>query len=97
MSSLIELLPKVVSEGRREANRILDGLSSASRITLQTNELIQPQKESGKVQILDDGIEYKDDWKNRLVYGDNLLVMQALLAGNPSILNSLSCATFSPL
>ena len=84
MSSLIELLPKVVSEGRREANRILDGLSSASRITLQTNELIQPQKESGKVQILDDGIEYKDDWKNRLVYGDNLLVMQALLAGNPS-------------
>ncbi len=84
MSSLIELLPKVVSEGRREANRILDGLSSASRITLQTNELIQPQKESGKVQILDDGIEYKDDWKNRLVYGDNLLVMQALLAGDPS-------------
>ena len=84
MSSLIELLPKVVSEGRREANRILDGLSSASRITLQTNELIQPQKESGKVQILDDGIEYKDDWKNRLVYGDNLLVMQALLAGDPA-------------
>jgi site-specific DNA-methyltransferase (adenine-specific)/adenine-specific DNA-methyltransferase len=84
MSSLIELLPKVVSEGRREANRILDGLSSASRITLQTNELIQPQKESGKVQILDDGIEHKDDWKNRLVYGDNLLVMQALLAGDPA-------------
>ena len=44
MSSLIELLPKVVSEGRRDANRILDGLSNASRITLQTNELVQPNK-----------------------------------------------------
>lgn len=82
MSSLIELLPKVVSEGRREANRILDGLSAASRITLQTNELIQPHKDRSRVEILNDDIEYVDDWKNRLVYGDNLLVMQALLAGD---------------
>jgi len=84
MSSLIELLPKVVSEGRREANRILDGLSAASRITLQTNELIQPNKDRSQHQILNDDIEFSDDWKNRLVYGDNLLVMQALLAGDPA-------------
>ena len=84
MSSLIELLPKVVSEGRREANRILDGLSAASRITLQTNELIQPHKDRSQAKILNDDIEYVDDWKNRLVYGDNLLVMQALLAGDPA-------------
>ena len=84
MSSLIELLPKVVSEGRREANRILDGLSAASRITLQTNELIQPHKDRSQAEILNDDIEYTDDWKNRLVYGDNLLVMQALLAGDPA-------------
>ncbi len=84
MSSLIELLPKVVSEGRREANRILDGLSAASRITLQTNELIQPHKDRSQSEILNDDIEYVDDWKNRLVYGDNLLVMQALLAGDPA-------------
>lgn len=83
MSSIIELLPKVVSEGRREANRILEGLSSSSRITLQTNELIAPNKDKSQHEILDDGIEYKDEWKNRLVYGDNLLVMQALLAGDP--------------
>ena len=79
MSSIIELLPKVVSEGRREANRILEGLSSSSRITLQTNELIAPNKDKSQHEILDDGVEYKDEWKNRLVYGDNLLVMQALL------------------
>ena len=84
MSSLIELLPKVVSEGRREANRILDGLSAASRITLQTNELIQPHKDRSQAEILNDDIEYVDDWKNRLIYGDNLLVMQALLAGDPA-------------
>lgn len=83
MSSIIELLPKVVSEGRREANRILEGLSSSSRITLQTNELIAPNKDKSQHEILDDGVEYKDEWKNRLVYGDNLLVMQALLAGDP--------------
>lgn len=85
MSSLIELLPKVVSEGRREANRILDGLSAASRITLQTNELIQPRKDRAQREILNDDIEIPvDEWRNRLVYGDNLLVMQALLAGDPA-------------
>lgn len=85
MSSLIELLPKVVSEGRREANRILDGLSAASRITLQTNELIQPRKDRAQREIFNDDIEMPvDEWRNRLVYGDNLLVMQALLAGDPA-------------
>lgn len=43
--SIITLLPKVVSEGRREANRILEGLSNKSRITLQTNELVMPNKD----------------------------------------------------
>ncbi len=85
MSSLIELLPKVVSEGRREANRILDGLSQASRITLQTNELIQPSKDRNQQDILNNSKDFSDgEWKNRLVYGDNLLVMQALLAGDLS-------------
>lgn len=89
MSSLIELLPKVVSEGRKEANRILDGLSNASRITLQTNELVQPnknrkQKNLGSAVLGAAGYDVSPAWTNRLVYGDNLLVMQALLAGDPS-------------
>jgi len=87
MSSLIELLPKVVSEGRKEANRILDGLSNASRITLQTNELVQPnknrkQKNLGSAVLGAAGYNVSPAWTNRLVYGDNLLVMQALLAGD---------------
>ncbi len=89
MSNLISLLPKVVSEGRKEANRILDGLSNASRISLQTNELVRPnknrkQREIGSSVMSALGMATEPSWTNRLVYGDNLLVMQALLAGDPS-------------
>ena len=89
MGSLINLLPKVVSEGRKEANRILDGLSNASRITLQTNELVRPnknrkQREIGSNVMSALGMTTEPSWTNRLIYGDNLLVMQALLAGDPS-------------
>ena len=91
MSSLIELLPKVVSEGRREANRILEGLSSASRVTLQTNELVQPNKDRAQATLgaaalaaAGDGLMDRNAiWTNRLIYGDNLLAMQALLSGDP--------------
>lgn len=81
MSTIIELLPKVVSEGRREANRILESLSNSSRITLQTNELVQPNKDCARM-VMKEQKQSDGDWKNRLVYGDNLLVMQALLAGD---------------
>lgn len=89
MSNLISLLPKVVSEGRNEANRILDGLSNASRITLQTNELVRPnknrkQREIGSNVMSALGMTTEPSWTNRLIYGDNLLVMQALLAGDSS-------------
>lgn len=80
--SLIEDLPKIVSQGKREAQKILDGLSSKNRTTLQTNELVLPTKaESG---YFGQGVktDYKNEWFNRLIYGDNLLAMQALLAGN---------------
>ena len=38
--SLIEELPRIVSEGRREAAQILERLSSGTQIGLQTNELV---------------------------------------------------------
>ncbi len=93
MSSLIEQLPKVVSEGRREANRILEGLSDNTRLSLQTNELVIPSKDSnyrdlfdqlkklGQLDIVKQNLS-EETWKNRLVYGDNLLLIQALLAGD---------------
>lgn len=47
-NSLLEELPKIMKRGRREANKILEGLSDENRLTLQTNELVLPSKdESG--------------------------------------------------
>ena len=85
--SIIEMLPKVVAEGRREANRILEGLQNSSRISLQTNELVSPAKDINKISLGAPERERESnshpDWKNRLIYGDNLLVIQSLLAGDP--------------
>ncbi|MDD4739848.1 MAG: hypothetical protein PHG98_07855 [Bacteroidales bacterium] len=45
--SLIFELPKIVEEGRKEAEKILERLSSANKIGLQTNELVILAKGSG--------------------------------------------------
>ena len=80
--SLIGQLSKIVADGKKEVEQILDRLSDGSRIALQTNEYVLPSKETsglfrGKVKE-----DIKQSWHNHLVYGDNLLVMQALLCGN---------------
>lgn len=86
VKSLITELPKIIERGRKEAERILDGLSKKNRVTLQTNELVIPTKAKGGLfsftgqSVKEDA---KKEWLNRLVYGDNLLAMQALLAGDP--------------
>ena len=84
--SLITELPKIIERGKREAERILDNLSKKNKITLQTNELVLPTKSKGGLfsftgQAVKDDV--KKEWLNRLVYGDNILAMQALLAGDP--------------
>ena len=81
-NSLIEELPKIMKRGRREANKILEGLSDENRLTLQTNELVLPSKdESGYFK--DEVKEIAEDqWFNKIIYGDNLLAMQALIAGD---------------
>ncbi len=80
--SLIELLPKIVAEGKKEVEKIFERLESNNKITLQTNEYVLPVV---KDHNLFTG-EYKEiseqNWLNRLCYGDNLMVMQALLTGD---------------
>lgn len=81
-TSLIEQLPKIVAEGKKEVERILERLSSPNKLTLQTNEFVIPAKDQaglfrGQVKKFTN-----QEWYNRLLYGDNLLVMQALLAGD---------------
>ena len=81
-TSLIEELPKIVKEGRQEAQRILERLSSNTRIGLQTNELVLPAKDTSGLWKGKNEQVINKEWMNRLVYGDNLLAMQALLAGD---------------
>ncbi len=83
--SLVEELPLILKEGKAEAAKILARLSDDSRIALQTNELVLPAKDkSGIFAGTMPAVHDETSWTNRLIYGDNLLVMQALLAGDPA-------------
>jgi adenine-specific DNA-methyltransferase len=86
MKSLLEQLPSIVSEGKREAERVMERAESSYRLGLQTRELVIPSRDS----------DWKDFFRktpsadgqhtptpNRLIYGDNLLAIGALLAGSP--------------
>ncbi|OGF48606.1 MAG: DNA methyltransferase, partial [Candidatus Firestonebacteria bacterium RIFOXYA2_FULL_40_8] len=80
--SLINELPEIVAEGKKEVEQIMERLSSNERIVLQTNEHVLPSKETSGLYKGSVKQDIKSDWNNRLIYGDNLLVMEALLAGN---------------
>jgi site-specific DNA-methyltransferase (adenine-specific)/adenine-specific DNA-methyltransferase len=43
--SLIDQLPKIVAEGKKEVERILERLSGPNRLGLQTNEYVLPSKD----------------------------------------------------
>ena len=87
--SLLEQLPKIVADGRQQAERILEGLEGRHRIALQTREWVLPSKDVAVSDWIAAanrqahlGAEGTEDWTNRLIYGDNLLAMAALLAGD---------------
>lgn len=84
MKSLIEELPKIVAEGKKEVAKILENLESGHKITLQTNEYVLPVEKGNLLYQKPIEAPSKDTWLNRLCYGDNLLVMQALLNGDPA-------------
>ena len=101
--SLLEQLPEIVRAGKAEAEKILAGLEGRSRIALQTRELVAPAKDRketglGLTQRRGDA-ELNRDWCNRLVYGDNLLAMAALLAGDeftPSLRGKIDLIYIDP-
>jgi adenine-specific DNA-methyltransferase len=89
MASLLEQLPKIVADGKREAERIMERLESSYRIGLQTRELVIPSRDSNWQDMFAKSQKASHDLNpanmNRLIYGDNLLAMAALLAGNEQI------------
>ena len=128
--SLLEQLPEIVANGRKQAEKILEGLESRQRVRLQTREVVLPAKDSaasdwitaqaradrrevfapGQGSLVDSAQpmlgaagsvspEPVDAWTNRLIYGDNLLAMAALLAGDehtPSLRSKVDLIYIDP-
>ena len=44
--SLLEQLPEIVANGRKQAEKILESLESRSRVRLQTREVVLPARDS---------------------------------------------------
>ncbi|MEV0926832.1 site-specific DNA-methyltransferase [Streptomyces spongiicola] len=88
--SLLEQLPGIVAAGKRQAAQILEQLEGRNRVSLQTRELVVPSKDMANFDLFRQAqqteaggdIASADGQLNRLVYGDNLLAMAALLAGD---------------
>ena len=88
-NSLLEQLPEIVREGRKQAEKILESLEGRHRVSLQTREWVLPSKDTRDSDWIAAAnrqahLSEEDtaDWTNRLIYGDNLLAMAALLAGD---------------
>jgi adenine-specific DNA-methyltransferase len=83
MKSLLEQLPTIVAEGKHEAERVMERAKSHFRLGLQTRELVIPSKDSNWQDLLrhtDKANAGKiPSSPNRLIYGDNMLAMAALL------------------
>ncbi len=86
--SLLEQLPEIVAAGRKTAERLLESIESRQRVTLQTREVVLPAKDSAVQDWVTSHnraaqhATVDTQWTNRLIYGDNLLAMAALLAGD---------------
>ena len=123
--TLLEQLPEIVRAGKRQAERILEGLEGKTRVGLQTRELVTPAKDSnwqmfqalrtvqkakttlgGNLSLVNEARGQTEltpslarQWFNRLIYGDNLLAMAALLAGDdetPSLRGKIDLIYIDP-
>lgn len=104
--SLLEELPAIVREGRQQAERILESLESRHRVRLQTREWVLPSKDVAAADWIAQAQRAarlneagSDGWTNRLIYGDNLLAMAALLAGDedsPSLRGQVNLIYIDP-
>lgn len=91
--SLIDALPEIVAQGEKEVDRILARAQSDNKMMLQTNEYVLPARDEsglfrGEIRACcpPDNVHScdTDSWFNRLIHGDNLFAMQALLSGDPA-------------
>jgi adenine-specific DNA-methyltransferase len=99
MRSLLDELPGIVKEGKRKAEQILERIEGNYRVGLQTRELVIPNKDMLQGNLLTSGNRDTNGHLNRLIYGDNLLAMAALLAGDgdsPSLRGKVDLVYIDP-
>ncbi|QZY52856.1 DNA methyltransferase [Leucobacter tenebrionis] len=97
--SLLEQLPGIVAAGKRQAAQILEQLEGRNRVSLQTRELVIPSKDRGGFNFWGNDGADPTETPNRLIYGDNLLAMAALLAGDedtPSLRGKIDLIYIDP-
>lgn len=103
--TLLEQLPEIVAKGRQTAEKILESLEGRHRIGLQTREWVMPARDVAMADWIRDSerrdhlAEAGEGWNNRLIYGDNLLAMAALLAGDdttPSLRGKIDLIYIDP-
>jgi adenine-specific DNA-methyltransferase len=84
--SLLELLPQIVANGKRQAEQIMERAEGAMRLGLHTREIVFPAKDTAAGDLLFNANRSCNSRStgdlNRLIYGDNLLAIAALLAGS---------------
>lgn len=81
MKSLLEQLPSIVAEGKREAESVMERAESNYRLGLQTRELVIPSKDSKWQDLFRaKSQDHSATHINKLIYGDNLLAIAALLS-----------------
>lgn len=100
MKSLLEQLPSIVAEGKKEAERVIERAESNYRLGLQTRELVAPSKDSNYQDLFRTSFKFHNfDNINKLIYGDNLLAIAALLSNggdNKSIRESVDLIYIDP-
>ncbi|MBQ0711315.1 MULTISPECIES: site-specific DNA-methyltransferase [Brucella/Ochrobactrum group] len=100
MKSLLEQLPSIVAEGKKEAERVIERAESNYRLGLQTRELVAPSKDSNYQDLFRASSKSSNlDGINKLIYGDNLLAIAALLSNsgdNKSIRESVDLIYIDP-
>lgn len=97
--SLLEQLPGIVAAGKRQAAQLLEQLEGRNRVSLQTRELVIPSKDRGGFNFWGNDGTDATETPNRLIYGDNLLAMAALLAGDedtPSLRGKIDLIYIDP-
>lgn len=97
--SLLEQLPGIVAAGKRQAAQMLEQLEGRNRVSLQTREFVIPSKDRGGFNFRGNDGTDATETPNRLIYGDNLLAMAALLAGDedtPSLRGQIDLIYIDP-